>query len=48
MAISLAISITRFHSQRVDVVKSGGEERGGEDRVGVSGGGVGQFLLSQL
>lgn len=31
MAISLAISITRFHSWRVDVVKSGDEE-GVEDR----------------
>lgn len=55
MAISLAISITRFHSQRVDVVKSG-EEKGVEDREGGGGVGVGvgagggeeQFLLSQL
>ncbi len=44
MAISLAISITRFHSRRVDVVKSG-EEEGVEDGGLVR---VEQFLLSQL
>lgn len=45
MAISLAISITRFHSRRVDVVKSG-EEEGVEDEGGLVR--VEQFLLSQL
>lgn len=34
MAISLAISITRFHSQSVDVVKSG-EEVGGRGQGGL-------------
>lgn len=47
MAISLAISITRFHSRRVDAVKSG-EEEGVEDGGGGGGGGEEQFLLSQL
>lgn len=36
MAISLAISITRFHSRRVDVIKRGYEE-GVEDRGGWCG-----------
>ena len=47
MAISLAISITRFHSRRVDVVKIGGEGGVGVG-VEVAGGGEEQFLLSQL
>lgn len=57
MAISLAISITRFHSRRVDVVKIGDEKAVCVcmcvyvsvyvQRVDV-GKGEGQFLLSQL
>lgn len=40
MAISLAISITRFHSQCVDVVKSGDEEGVEDGGWGCRGGAI--------
>lgn len=46
MAISLAISITRFHSPRIDAVKCG-EEEGMEDRGRVGVGGAGGAVLAQ-